>query len=202
MGSHIPDFMKERHRELIEHLRSLTVQDPPAPWRFVAYIDVGGPAAIGFGASSDSDLLLIVTADGRGIVDCSTGEKVARDYDTEDNSWFDWTTNTATGIGPLDEQEIRLGGIHGGGLPTVTRDGWLLELAAPDWPFSFLLLQTPGTMVEGRYIEGIKTKVAPKQSDEFPLPVLAYGFSQTGKSFAVMVDDVVEVFHRDRFEEA
>lgn len=159
------------------------------------FFHVGGPEEIGFGASSD--LLLIVSVSGRSVVDCSTGKKVASEYDEPYGAWLDQIRLTAKGIGPLAGQEVRLGGIHGGGLPLLTCDGWLLELVAPDWPYSFLLLQPPLTFVEGHRIDGTKTKVAPRLSDKFPDPVIAYGFSPTGKSFAVMVDDGVEVFYRD-----
>jgi hypothetical protein len=60
---------------------------------------------------------------GRGVFDCNSGERVARD---KDGDWddLDETRLMSIGIGPLSEIRIRLAGLHGGGLPTTTDDGW------------------------------------------------------------------------------
>jgi len=193
MGSMKTEHMKEYQQKLRRRLLSMTVQAPPQPWHGVTFVHVGGPEAIGFGA--DSDLLLLVSVSGRSVVDCASGEKIARDQD-DSYSWFDTTSLTAEGIGPLESQHIRISGVYGGGMPTMTSDGWRLEVVAPDWPYSFVLLHAPGYLTEEGWKEGVATKVAPRLCDQFPDEVLAFGFSPTGKSFAVMMRDGVEIFHR------
>jgi hypothetical protein len=46
-------------------------------WRRISYIAVGGLTEVGFGR--DARFRLIVSHEGRGVVDCVTGSGVARD---------------------------------------------------------------------------------------------------------------------------
>jgi hypothetical protein len=98
---------------------------------------VGGLTEVGFG--DDSDLLLIVSSQGRGVVDCRTGERVARDRADPDDSWYDERRLLAEGIGPLEGKTIRLAGLHGGGLLNCGQQGWSVEALALDWPDVSLL---------------------------------------------------------------
>src|SRR4051812_20151656 len=116
--------LNEYQRGLIAQLRTLRRQDPPSPWRYVTFVHVGGLEAIGYGAASD--LLLIVSSSGRSVIDCHSGEKIARDYTTGLEEWkaADWYHPLelhAEGIGPLIGQSVVLAsGIYGGGLSTVS----------------------------------------------------------------------------------
>jgi len=121
--------MNEHLASLLHQLRVLPIQPPPSPWKRVASYAVGGLTEIGF--ANQSDLVLVVSSNGRGVFDCTSGERLARDDDTAD-WWYDPVQLQAAGIGPLDGQFIRLAGLHGGGLPLSTRDGWSLWLVAPD----------------------------------------------------------------------
>ena len=62
---------------LIERVRAAPVQEPPIPWRLLEAHAVGGLTDVGFGRRSD--LLLVVSSQGRGVFDCVTGQRVARD---------------------------------------------------------------------------------------------------------------------------
>jgi hypothetical protein len=55
-----------------EELRSVV-----HPWKKIANHAVGGLFQIGY--AEDSDLLLVLSHNGRGIFDCLTGERIARD---------------------------------------------------------------------------------------------------------------------------
>ena len=59
-------------------IRALHKVPPPNPWRTVGTVAVGGLRSVGF--DRQSDLLLVVSIQGRGIIDCLSGAKVARDY--------------------------------------------------------------------------------------------------------------------------
>jgi hypothetical protein len=105
------------------------------PWRKIADLAVGGLTEVGFAGPS---LLLVVSHQGRSVVDCSAGGRVARDRQ-ETGDWFDAAGPAAAGIGPLAGQWIAVAGLAGGHLPTVTADGWracLVEdgaaLSSPD----------------------------------------------------------------------
>jgi hypothetical protein len=66
-------------------------------WKKVAYLAVGGLTELGFAAGS---LLLVVSHQGRGVVDLASGELLARDRH-ETGAWFDAARRAALGIGPL-----------------------------------------------------------------------------------------------------
>ena len=71
--------MYEHLEPLKRKLLSLKIEKPPPPWKFKTAILVGGLCSVGF--DRDTDNLLIVSHSGRSVVDCSTGEKTARDYE-------------------------------------------------------------------------------------------------------------------------
>src|SRR4051812_15674340 len=106
---------------------------PPPPWRYTA-LAVGGLWAVGFGPGSD--VLLVLSVNGRGAFDCSTAQRVARDRDVGD---FDPATETVTGIGPLAGTRVPLCGTGGGvetqrTLPLSSEDGWSITVVSRTSP--------------------------------------------------------------------
>jgi hypothetical protein len=89
----------------------------PSAWRKVAYVAVGGLTDVGF---ADGRLLLVVSHQGRAVVDLSSGELLARDRD-DGGAWFDAVRGAAAGIGPLDGAWIGVCGLAGDGCPTPRR---------------------------------------------------------------------------------
>jgi len=114
------DGMSTKHLDpLREELRALRTTLPPEPWRKVGVIAVGGLRTVGF--DHESELLLVVSSAGRGVVDCQTGLKVARcDQEYFESEW----KLEALGIGPLEGKKLHMSGLFGGGLPTSTSDNW------------------------------------------------------------------------------
>src|SRR4051812_46599997 len=94
----------EHLRLLAGRLRTSHVEPPPAPWVPVGHYAVGGLTAVGFGPGTE--LLLVASWQGRGVFDCTTGERVARDRAT-DGGWQDPVALEAQGIGPLEGQTVR-----------------------------------------------------------------------------------------------
>ncbi len=95
-------------------------------WEFVKNISVGGLINIGF--ISNSDFLIVVSHNGRGIFDCSNGEKLARDY-AEILNVFDDETGIVDGFDFLSGQKIQTNGLFAGDkLTKETQDDWTLEL--------------------------------------------------------------------------
>lgn len=177
--------------ELKSRLSALIPASPPAPWRLVSSIAVGGFEALGF--SRDSRYLLIVSSSGRGVYDSESGERLARDSSNEAGDWYDLEALTVQGIGPLADQSISVAGIHGGGLPLVTLDGWVADLIAPDWPSSFVTLSPPGS---NPWVEDQATgvaRMAPVGGDD---PVKCHGFSWSRRHLVVATSHTVDLFRR------
>jgi hypothetical protein len=144
------------------------------------------------GYAPDTDFLLAVTSTGRGLFDCISGQQVARDRTSPDEggSWYDDTGLLALGIGPVEQRFIRIAGLHGGGLPRGARDGWSLELVAPDWPLQSLIIQPPGrSVLIERFADGC-TKI------EQDYEIRAFGFSDTGRSFVVASSRTLTIYSR------
>lgn len=178
---------------LIKRVRAAPVQAPPKPWRLLAAHAVGGLTDVGFGRGSD--LLLVVSSQGRGVLDCLTGTRVARDPDVpeiDEEQWQDEYELEAQGIGPLEGQAVRTSGLAGGALALVTRDRWSVERLALDWPSESLLLVPPGSWIyetrAGRASDF--TKIAEESE------VRAWGFSPTGRSLVLATSSDVTIFGR------
>lgn len=124
---------------IVQLLRAKSVGDPPSPWRVVRRY-IAGVTAVGF--APRTDLLLVLSHSGRGVLDPVTGDVLARSDDTdfEDDPY----PVSAPGIGPLEGQRIAVAGLWGGGLPAFTPDGWWVSVVAPDWPDEGVVLVPPG----------------------------------------------------------
>src|SRR5216684_4157181 len=97
----------------------------PSPWKKGRDLAVGGLTEVGFAGGS---LLLVVSHQGRGVVDLPSGELLARDGQ-ETGAWFDTARRTARGIGPLEGRWVRVCGLAGGRLPDTTADGWQVRVS-------------------------------------------------------------------------
>lgn len=168
---------------LRRRIRSAAVAAPTPSWTRLAAHAVGGLTEVGF--AEDSDFLLVVSWQGRGVIDCRTGERVARDRAEPDDSWYDGRRLRAQGIGPLANQTVRLAGLHGGGLLRCGLGGWSVESLALDWPDVCLLLVEPWRSIFDEKT-GF-TKLAVERE------VRAFGFSDTGASLVIATSSDVVV---------
>jgi len=159
----------------------------PSPWQLKARLSIAGLLEIGFDA--DSELLLVASSSGRSVIDCQSGEKVARDR--TDNLGSDRHLQTR-GIGPLQDRVIRMAGINGGGLPVATADGWMVEDITLAWPEQHLLLVEPGSWLHGARYH--RPALFHKLGVE--LEVRAFGFSYTGLSLVIATAGEVLVYGR------
>jgi hypothetical protein len=144
-----------------------------SPWKKVAYVAIGGLTEVGF--VPRSSLLMVVSHQGRGLLDLITGSRVARD-EQERGTWFDASRPAVLGIGPLDGQWIRVAGLAGGQLPTTTAC-WRARLAGQ------------GVMLSGP--EGELAQV------HEPEEIRAFGFSPDGAIFVVASSPGVIIFRRN-----
>ncbi|MCL2348360.1 MAG: hypothetical protein FWC50_08875 [Planctomycetaceae bacterium] len=178
-------------RQRINEILAKPISAPPSPWKALLLPIVGGLVEVGF--SESSEYLLAITHDGRGLFDCSTGEKIARDYSPLDGSaaWHDSTRLRAKGIGPVSEEWIPLSGLWGGGLRKDTNDGWFVKSYALDWPNEHLIL------------ENIQGHVALDTRFPFDATVLgiesevrAFGFSWSGRNLVLATSDTLWMWRK------
>ena len=179
--------LMDRIERTRRRLEALPVTEPPAPWRRTLAVGVGGLTEIGFGEAPDRDLLLVVSSMGRGVFDCVTGERVARDRAEPDDAWYDETCLRAAGLGPLEGATIRLAGLHGGGLPSTSGMGWGAWAEYLNWPVCDLLLTRDWDWIWDESAQ--VTKVG--QESEFR----AFGFSYTGRTLVIATSSDVRAYH-------
>ncbi|HEY1376541.1 MAG TPA: hypothetical protein VGF55_07090 [Gemmataceae bacterium] len=182
-------MVPEHLRLLAGRVRTVAMEPPPAPWLPVGHYAIGGLTDVGFGP--DSEHLLVISWSGRGVYDCTTGERVARDK-SMDGHWQDCFGLEAKGIGPLADQTVRTAGLFGGGLPLTTRDGWRVERLTLDWPKDCLILVPPGASLFGdQYVKPTRYVKVAVEAD-----VRAWGFSPSGKTLVLATNGELTVFKR------
>lgn len=171
---------------LREVLYQLPMVVPPRPWIAKGIFSIGGLTEVGY--VSGTDFLLVVSSQGRGLFDCLAGEKIARDpEDTWDG--LNQTLLISPGIGPYAQSTIRLAGLHGGGLPRTTHDGWGMQYIPLPWPCHFIYLTLPWK--RDSFDEWIK--IATDGACEFR----ACGFSETGRSFVIATSCDLTIYSRE-----
>lgn len=169
------------HVEAIANrIRELSTEPPPDPWIPLQVFAVGGLAAVGFSADS-SALLALSTGGGRSLYDVRSGEQIARDRNQDVNEWLSSDGVVARGIGPVQDEEIRVAGLWGGGLSAMTSDGWSCRVVAPDWPTERVVLQPPGADVIIEQFASGCVQIA----DSAVVEVRAAGFSPDGRTLVV-----------------
>lgn len=142
-------------QELRERFLSAPAMPAPEPWHMVLdrSTPIGGLLGIGFAVdpASGHDLVMVVSHDGHGLFDATTGAKIARDRDPDpESSMPDATTElSCPGLGPVAGTRVRIAGLFGGGLHLTTADGWTVEAVAPDWPHHRVLLSADGGLCRG-----------------------------------------------------
>jgi hypothetical protein len=180
--------MYEHLKPLQKKLLSLNIREIPEPWKLVTTFAIGGLRSVGFDRESEN--LLVISSQGRGVIDCLTGEKVARDYE---EFYENETSLEAQGIDILSDRTIRMSGLFGGGLPRITEDGWQLECVTLKWPEQMLILLPPNSHLYGS-VTGHPDTMTKIFEDSC---IRACGFSYTGKSLIIATTSDVTVFLRE-----
>jgi hypothetical protein len=171
-------------------VRAAPIASPQLPWSLTGTIAVGGLTEVGFAESSEaSEFLLVLSHQGRSVIDCAIGEKIARDRSDDRRSWYAQHILLAKGIGPLEGQSVRLSGLYGGGLPQWTNDMWRVQSLAIDWPKCSLLLLPPEPK-DIYFADANFVKLAAESE------VRAFGFSYSGKTLIIATSSDLTVFGR------
>lgn len=151
---------------------------------------IGGLYSVGF-SKKHPNLLLVVSSQGRGIIDCSELEVIERDSDVS-GDWINTIELWANGIGIISEEKILVGGIHGGGLPISNENGDAIEYVATEWPIADLIFQPDFKSI---YKKG-EEKYCFNVFHDYEL--IAYGFSYNGRYFVIATSSEIHVFKRDK----
>lgn len=149
------------------------------------------------GYAEGSDWLLVISSQGRGLFDCLIGARIARDYaePVGATDWYDEIGLIARGISAIENQPVRLAGLHGGGLPRFTKDRWGLELVAPNWPLTGVVLSPPHQSI---FVESHSQGCVKISEDS---EIRACGFSETGRSFVVAMSHMLEIYARPSYSQ-
>ncbi|NDJ74696.1 MAG: hypothetical protein GYB65_00440 [Chloroflexi bacterium] len=166
-------------------------QPPPEPWTNHDFLPIATMYAVGY--VPDSDYLLVLSETGRGVFDCRTGERVGRDRNPNEHEWWDTKCLIAQGIPPVANQSIRTVGHYGGGLKKFAADLWHLERIAPYWPLeSIVLSQSSRGRWSAEWFDE-SYKIFPNGDGD---SILAYGFSDTDKSFVIACSSGILLYSR------
>jgi hypothetical protein len=173
----------------VDRIVSAPVTAPPPPWRHIKTVPVGGLFAVGF--EEESERLLIVSASGQALFDCLAGERISRNVEKDG---YDPYRLIAYAVGPELGSPVRMSGLHGGGLPEYTMDGWSVEAIPLYWPQRILVLTPPGSRLWGNAAG--KPPEFFKMQEDLATELRAFGFSWTGKTLIIAESDGVTVYSR------
>jgi len=169
----LSDRARQSYEKQAEHWRNLPEAEPPTPWRRLGRIPAGDFQALGY--IDASDYLLLVTLYGRELWHCPTLTRIAADDNDQVPSYSDLVRLRSPGIGQMSNRIVRLAGVHGGGLPNGTVDGWSLELVSISIGEQYLILVGPhGPGEDGEIYKLVNAWV-----------VAPFGFSDTGLIFII-----------------
>lgn len=184
------DNLEDENTSIFQKLVDKTkFSDTPTGWKRKTFA-IGGLSEAGF-SKEHPELLLVVSSQGRGIIDCSKLELTDRD----NNSDFDWINSYelwALGIGKLSNERIMVAGLHGGGLPYSNNFGDALQYMATEWPIIDLIFEPNFKSI---YSED-------DEKDCFRIfhdyELRTYGFSYNGEYFITATSSEINVYQREK----
>ncbi len=172
---------------LRQKIRNAPIVEKISGWNLVTSIAVGGLRSVGF--DRYADLLLVVSSQGRGVIDCLSGKKLSRD----DEEYYEGEEHLeAEGIGILKGKIIQMSGLFGGGLPLMTEDFWSIEIICLNWPVQEILILPPDSNLYGS-ISNHPNHFEKVFSDSC---IRAVGFSHSGRSFIIATTSDVTIYGR------
>ncbi|SEE29010.1 hypothetical protein SAMN04487765_2024 [Tenacibaculum sp. MAR_2010_89] len=163
--------------------------DIPNGWKKETFA-IGGLSEVGF-SKNYPELLLVISSQGRGIIDCSKLELTDRN-DNTDFDWFNSYELWSMGIGKLANEKISIGGLCGGGLPLLNQFGDGIQYMATEWPIIDLIFE-PNFKSIYKEEDG---------KDCFRIfhdyEIRAYGFSYNGEYFITATSSEINVYRKEK----
>ncbi len=179
----------EQNRIRLRNLLKNTQSTCPDGWTSEMFA-VGGLTEVGF-SNEHPELLLVVSSQGRGLIDCENLQKIDRDNEPT-GTWINEHELWCMGIGIAANEKIRIAGLHGGGLPTSNKEGDSIEFFAPNWPIVNLIFQPNFLSI---YTESETHKCFNILNDYEPR---TFGFSTNGKYFLTATGGDVTVYRKNK----
>lgn len=138
-------------RAMLDAVREAPAREHGSVLRRTAAHAVGGLRGAGW--VPGAELWLVASVNGLGLVDASSGERLARDRGELPAGYPERTP----AIGPAAGRTVAIAGLDGGALPRRTHDGWAvafderagLWLTAPDGSVEALSVRLEGVRVLG-----------------------------------------------------
>lgn len=188
-------FHKENNYDVENRLRlqklvdKTTVSSTPIGWEKKSF-SVGGLTEVGF-SKQYPELLLIISVEGRGVIDCSKFELIERDKNNNCD-WMNAYELWARGIGTLSDEKIMISGLHGGGLPVTNKEGDSILFMATNWPIIDLIFEPNFKSIHKQ----------DEARDCFRIfrdyEARAYGFSYDGNYFIIATSSDVTVYKKEK----
>jgi hypothetical protein len=186
-------FKKNQEDENKKRLQNLVTQtinvEEPQGWRKTVFA-IGGLSEIGF-SKQHPNLLLVISSQGRGIIDCQRSELIERDYDINED-WIDSYELTAQGLGILSNEKILVSGLHGGGLPLMNKSGDSLLFMATEWPIIDIIFEPNSKSI---YKEN-QAKECFRVFHDYELRT--YGFSYNGETFVIATSSEINIYRKQK----
>lgn len=178
------DENRLRLQKLVDQTKNI---ETPTGWKKETFA-IGGLSNVGF-SKKIPEMLLVVSSQGRGIIDCSKFELIERDYD-DSWEWSDIYELWTMGIGKLSDEKILVSGIHGGGLPFLNKYGDSIQFMATQWPIIDLIFEPH---CKSLYKEN-ESKDCFRIFHDYELKT--YGFSYNGDYFITATSSEVNVYKK------
>lgn len=183
-------YEQDNRKRLIKTIDSIHKSPKIEGWQCLGIYAVGGLLAVGF--SKRKDILLVESSTGRGLFDCNTGEKIARDYNEEYVNPYDYELY-CMGIDVLSDEEINTAGINGGGLLTVSPQGDSINIVSLNWPIQEIIFCPNYSSI---YDDKTKDKCCIVASE---YEIRACGFSSNGNFFILATSSDFVLYKRIKF---
>lgn len=183
------DIEKENRIRLQSLVDKTTISDTPTGWTKETFA-VGGLSEVGF-SKKHPELLLVISSQGRGVINCLKFELTERDNNL-DYDWMNSYELWAFGIGKLSDEKIKIGGLDGGGLPHSNNEGDRIQFMATEWPIIDLIFEPNFKSI---YKEGDEKNCFRIFHD---YELRAYGFSYNGQYFVIATSSEINVYRKEK----
>ncbi len=173
------DEMEYANRKRLLNILGQIPHGIPLGWEKTTFA-VGGLLYLGF-SNVHMEKLIVISSQKQSIIDCKTNEKTycGENYDEAD------LIALAEGLG---DEIIPIAGEGGGGLRRSSKEGNLLDAAAPFWPKELVIFM-PSSV--SWYSQPEKCTVLLEDYE-----IKAFGFSRCGNYMAVGTSSTLDIFRK------
>ncbi len=162
-------------------------------WQQKIVYAIGGLQNVGY--VTGEDVLIVLSLQGAGIIDCLSGARLARNNKENWQEKFNEKNATVIGFDFLTDVVIKTHGLFGGdSLYKRSLDGWRLSRKNSYSIFRFLRLKSSKREIV--YLHSPNMKESKVVHDASTCELRAYGFSDTGKSFIIASSCELVIYRR------